>query len=59
MFHFVKTIERGNPVAFSVGRIVEDLINKIVDPRIKTHCNLSDVDHFRRSTSDNMDAENL
>ena len=59
MFQFVKTIERRDAVPFGKRWVVKHLVDKIIDPCVKTHGDLSNVDHFGSSPSDDMDAEDL
>ena len=59
MLDFVKSVERRDPIPFCVGRVIEDLIDKVINPRIKTHCDLSDVDHFSCSPTNDVDPQNF
>src|SRR5579885_3555526 len=59
MFYFVKPIEGSYPVPLCISGVVKHLIDKIIDPCIKTHGNLANMDHLCGSTTNDMDSENL
>ena len=55
-FDFVDAVEGGDAVAFSVGGIVEDLIDEVVDAGVEADGELANVDHLGGSPSDDMNA---
>ena len=59
MLYLIHTIQRCNPIPLSKSWVVEHLIDEVIDPRIKAHGHLTDVDQFRSSSSYNMHAQNL
>ena len=59
MFNFIYPIQRRDAIALGICGIVEHLIDKIIDPGIKTHGDLTDMNHFGRLSSYDMNSENF
>ena len=56
MLDFIESVQRRDPVPFRISGIVEHLIDKVIDPRVKAHRHLADVDHLGCGPADDMDA---